>query len=374
MTKDQLLEKANSLPLAPGVYLMHDKDGAVIYVGKAKKLKNRVSQYFQAGRGHNLKTQTMVSLVDTFDTIIVGSEFEALVLENALIKQYMPRYNILLKDDKGYPFVRLSRESYPRFSMVHKWANDGAKYFGPFGGRFETRQALDAVCAALRLPTCSRKFPRDVGAERPCLNYHIKQCLAPCQGYIDREQYREQVAGALDFLNGNYGTVLKELEEKLLSAGERLQTIEQRLLAGLREDPKEHLYKQFSADKHGELVLVKDIAIYSMCEHHMLPFYGKAHIAYIPDGRVVGLSKLARTVEVYARRPQIQEQLSTQIADALMECLKPKGVMVMLEAEHMCMTMRGVKKSGAQTVTLATRGVFADNRCFQEEFWQMMRR
>ena len=118
MTKDQLLEKANSLPLAPGVYLMHGRDGDVIYVGKAKKLKNRVSQYFQAGRGHNVKTQTMVSLVDDFDTIIVGSEFEALVLENALIKQYMPRYNILLKDDKGYPFVRLSREAYPKFSSA----------------------------------------------------------------------------------------------------------------------------------------------------------------------------------------------------------------------------------------------------------------
>ena len=157
MTKDQLLEKANSLPLAPGVYLMHDKDGAVIYVGKAKKLKNRVSQYFQAGRGHNLKTQTMVSLVDTFDTIIVGSEFEALVLENALIKQYMPRYNILLKDDKGYPFVRLSREAYRRFSLVSRVADDGARYFGPYGGRLETIRfryaglSLEAVLD--RLPT-----------------------------------------------------------------------------------------------------------------------------------------------------------------------------------------------------------------------------
>ena len=151
MTKEELLEKANSLPLAPGVYLMHDKEGTVIYVGKAKRLKNRVSQYFQAGRGHNLKTQTMVKLVDTFDTIVVGSEFEALVLENALIKQYMPRYNILLKDDKGYPFVRLSREQYRRFSLVSRVAGDGARYFGPYGGRLETRSALDAIRTALRL-------------------------------------------------------------------------------------------------------------------------------------------------------------------------------------------------------------------------------
>ena len=174
MTREELLEKANSLPLAPGVYLMYGKDDAVIYVGKAKKLKNRVSQYFQAGRGHTLKTHAMVGQVERFDTIIVGSEFEALVLENALIKQYMPRYNILLKDDKGYPFVRLSREEYPRFSVVSRVASDGARYFGPFGGRVETRAALDAIFETLRLPTCSRKFPRDIGKER--LNRGWRDC------------------------------------------------------------------------------------------------------------------------------------------------------------------------------------------------------
>ena len=173
MTKSELLEKANSLPLAPGVYLMHDREGTVIYVGKAKKLKNRVSQYFQDSRTHHPKTQTMVAQVVEFDTIIVGSEFEALVLENALIKQYMPRYNILLKDDKGYPFVRLGRERYPRFSVVSKMTNDGARYFGPYGGRGETYAALDAICEALRLPTCAKKFPRDIGKERPCLNHHM---------------------------------------------------------------------------------------------------------------------------------------------------------------------------------------------------------
>ena len=166
MTREELREKANDLPLAPGVYLMMDKTGKVIYVGKAKKLKNRVSQYFQDSASHTVKTRQMVSQVDRFDTIFVTSEFEALVLENSLIKRHMPRYNILLKDDKGYPFVRLSREAYPRFTLVNKMANDSARYFGPFGGRQETRQALDAVLSALRLPTCNRKFPRDIGAER----------------------------------------------------------------------------------------------------------------------------------------------------------------------------------------------------------------
>ena len=145
MTKEQLLEKANDLPLAPGVYLMMDASGKVIYVGKAKKLKNRVSQYFQLGTGHNEKTRRMVSQVDHFDTIFVSSEFEALILENSLIKQHQPHYNILLKDDKGYPFVRLSRGPYPRFTLANKTADDGARDFGPFGARGETRAAIDAT-------------------------------------------------------------------------------------------------------------------------------------------------------------------------------------------------------------------------------------
>ncbi len=189
MTKDELKEKANDLPLLPGVYLMMDKTGKVIYVGKAKKLKNRVSQYFQDSASHTSKTRQMVAQIDHFDTIFVSSEFEALVLENSLIKRHMPRYNILLKDDKGYPFVRLTKEEYPRFSMTHKWANDNAKYFGPFGGRYETRQALDAVCAALRLPTCSRRFPRDIGAERPCLNFHMGRCDGFCRKEMSAEEY-----------------------------------------------------------------------------------------------------------------------------------------------------------------------------------------
>ena len=189
MTKDELREKANDLPLQPGVYLMMDKTGKVIYVGKAKKLKNRVSQYFQDSAAHSVKTRQMVSQVDHFDTIFVTSEFEALVLENSLIKRHMPRYNILLKDDKGYPLVRLSRGRYPKFTLVNRPANDGAKYFGPFGGRYETRQAVDAVCQALRLPTCRRQFPRDIGAERPCLNFHMGRCDGFCRPEMPEADY-----------------------------------------------------------------------------------------------------------------------------------------------------------------------------------------
>ena len=223
MTKSELLEKANRLPLAPGVYLMHDRAGRIIYVGKAKKLKHRVSQYFQDNRGHNAKTQTMVAQVVDFDTILVGSEFEALVLENALIKQHQPRYNILLKDDKGYPFVRLSREQYPRFSVVSKVTNDGARYFGPYGGRGETKAALDAICHALHLPTCGKQFPRDIGKERPCLHHHMGYCDAFCRAEQSEEEYNRRITLAVQLLEGKIRAVTASLEQEMTLAAEALR-------------------------------------------------------------------------------------------------------------------------------------------------------
>jgi len=223
MTKEELKAKANDLPLLPGVYLMMDKSGKVIYVGKAKKLKNRVSQYFQDSAGHTVKTRQMVSQIDKFDTIFVSSEFEALVLENSLIKRHMPRYNILLKDDKGYPFVRLSRETYPRFSMVNRLAQDGARYFGPFGGRSETRQALDAVCTALRLPTCNRRFPRDIGAERPCLNFHMGRCDGFCRPEMSAEEYNRRIEQAVHLLEGRSKQLLREMTAEMEAEAEALR-------------------------------------------------------------------------------------------------------------------------------------------------------
>ena len=223
MTRAELKEKANDLPLTPGVYLMMDKTGKVIYVGKAKKLKNRVSQYFQDSAAHTAKTRQMVSQVDHFDTIFVSSEFEALVLENSLIKRHMPRYNILLKDDKGYPFVRLSRERYPRFSLVNRITGDGARYFGPFGGRFETRQALDAVCAALRLPTCNRRFPRDIGAERPCLNFHMGRCDGFCRPEMTEEEYRRRIEQAVALLEGKSKQLLRDMTAEMEAEAEALR-------------------------------------------------------------------------------------------------------------------------------------------------------
>ena len=225
MTREELLQVAESLPLSPGVYLMMDKTGLVIYVGKAKKLRNRVSQYFQSTSRHNEKTRLMVSQVEKFDTIVVRSEFEALILENSLIKRHQPRYNILLKDDKGYPFVRLDeKEEYPRFTMVSKAAEDGAQYFGPFGGRHETRQALHAVSAALKLPTCTRRFPRDIGKERPCLNYHIGKCDGFCRADgPDGAEYRRRMEQAAGLFSGKLRQVSAAMEQEMRAAAENLE-------------------------------------------------------------------------------------------------------------------------------------------------------
>ena len=223
MTREELKKKAGELPLVPGVYLMMDKTGKVIYVGKAKKLKNRVSQYFQDTAAHSGKTRAMVANVDRFDTIFAASEFEALVLENSLIKRHMPRYNILLKDDKGYPFVRLSGGEYPRFSLVNRIADDGTRYFGPFGGRHETRVALEAVCAALKLPTCSRQFPRDIGRDRPCLNHHMGRCDAFCRPGLAAEEYRRRIEQAAALLEGKGKSLLREMTAQMEQAAEALQ-------------------------------------------------------------------------------------------------------------------------------------------------------
>ncbi len=224
MTFDELKEKALTLPYAPGVYIMRDKNDKVIYVGKAKKLKNRVSQYFQDTASHTPKTRLMVSHIDHFDVIAASSEFEALILECSLIKRHMPKYNILLKDDKGYPYLRLDmREVYPTITMVSRLDRDGAEYFGPFGSRHMTGQLLIALKEVLKLPDCSRQFPRDVGKDRPCLNYHMNRCEGWCQEARTAAEYRERIQEARQLLQGNYKEVAAELKARMLEAAENLE-------------------------------------------------------------------------------------------------------------------------------------------------------
>ncbi len=223
MTFDELKDKALTLPLAPGVYIMRDSGDQVIYVGKAKKLKNRVSQYFQDTASHSPKTRLMVSHIDHFDVIVARSEFEALILECSLIKRYLPKYNILLKDDKGYPYLRLDmRELYPVITLAPKLSRDGAEYFGPFGTRHVTQGLLVAIREVMRLPDCSRQFPRDVGKDRPCLNYHMNRCEGWCQESKTCTQYRERMLEARQLLQGNYKDVAADLKTRMLEAAENL--------------------------------------------------------------------------------------------------------------------------------------------------------
>lgn len=219
---ETLRQKAARLPLLPGVYIMLDDKGEVIYVGKAKKLKNRVSSYFHGE--HLPKVAAMVAKVADFNVIVAGSEFEALVLENSLIKRHKPHYNILLKDDKGYPFIRLDlRESYPVMTVESRAGHDGARYFGPFGGRGETKAIISAVCKALLLPDCSRRFPRDIGKDRPCLNYHMGNCAGWCLKDSSPEEYRRSIEQAALILDGRSAELLGELREQMERAAEELR-------------------------------------------------------------------------------------------------------------------------------------------------------
>ena len=233
MLFEELKEKANTLPLAPGVYIMRDKSNQVIYVGKAKKLKNRVSQYFQDTASHSPKTRMMVSRVDHFDVIVAASEFEALVLECSLIKRYLPKYNILLKDDKGYPYLRLNmKDPYPKIELVSRIADDSADYYGPYGSRGVTNALVEAIRLTLKLPGCNKQFPRDVGKGRPCLNYHMNQCAGWCQEGKSFLEYRKVMEQAKQLLSGNYKAVADEIKEQMLTAAENLEF---ELAASLRD-------------------------------------------------------------------------------------------------------------------------------------------
>lgn len=221
MRIDELREKANMLPLLPGVYIMLDEAGEVIYVGKAKQLKNRVTSYFRGS--HEGKVAAMVEKVNDFNVIVAASEFEALVLENSLIKRHQPHYNILLRDDKSYPFIRLDMKSaYPSFSIIGRVAQDGARYFGPYGGRAQSKAIIDTLCKALKLPTCSRRFPRDIGKDRPCLNYHMGACEGWCTGAPGQEEYRRLIHQAERILDGDTHSLLCELGESMNAAAEEL--------------------------------------------------------------------------------------------------------------------------------------------------------
>lgn len=222
MTKQELWEKAKMLPLLPGVYIIRDKTGTIIYVGKAKRLRTRVSQYFREGVPHDAKVTKMIQNAFEFDVIVTQSEFEALVLECSQIKQHQPKYNILLKDDKGYSYVKITKEPYPRITAALQKDDDNAEYIGPFTSSFAVREMVETACNVFRLPRCTKKFPQDIGKARPCLNAHIGLCMAVCSGKISQKDYNECVQNAIHMIRRGQGEMLKILRARMEEAAERL--------------------------------------------------------------------------------------------------------------------------------------------------------
>lgn len=274
-------EELKKLPNSPGVYIMRDAAGGVLYVGKAINLHNRVRSYFRANVGRGPAIDQMISLIDHFEYIVTDSELEALVLENNLIKEHSPKYNTLLKDDKTYPYIKVTvGDEFPRVMFSRTMKKDKSKYFGPYSSAGAVKDTIELLNKIYMLRTCNKTLPRDIGLERPCLNYHIGQCTAPCQGYVTAQQYKEQVAGALDFLNGNYKPVLKDLEEKMNRASENLEFEEAARYRDLHASVKSVAQKQKITDNEGD---DKDVIALSKDKEDVV-----VQVFFVRDGKLIG--------------------------------------------------------------------------------------
>lgn len=274
-------EELKKLPGSPGVYLMHDDKDEIIYVGKAISLKNRVRQYFQSSRTRTAKIEKMVSQISRFEYIVTDSELEALILECNLIKEHRPKYNTMLKDDKGYPFIRVAvNEEFPKVMLARTMKKDKAKYFGPYTSAGAVKDTIDLLTKIYRIRTCNRSLPKDIGKGRPCLNYQIKQCDAPCMGYISSEDYRKKIYQVVEFLNGNYTEVLKMLEEKMYNASERMDFEEAAVCRDLINSVKAVSDKQkITKDESMD----RDIIAYAMEGNDAV-----VQVFFIRSGKVLG--------------------------------------------------------------------------------------
>ncbi len=274
-------EELKKLPAKPGVYIMHDGNDAIIYVGKAINLHNRVRSYFRKNIGRGPQIDKMVTQIARFEYIITDSELEALVLENNLIKEYSPRYNTMLKDDKTYPYIKVTLgDAYPRVMLSREMKKDKSRYFGPFTSAAAVKDTIDLINKLYMLRTCNKNLPKEAGKDRPCLNYHIKQCMAPCQGSISQEEYREEVGHALDFLSGNFSPVLKELERKMKEASENMEFEEAIKYRDMFNSVKKIAQKQKITDSDGE---DKDIIALALDENDAV-----VQVFFIRDGKLIG--------------------------------------------------------------------------------------
>ena len=274
-------EELKKLPGKPGVYIMHDAEDTIIYVGKAISLKNRVRQYFQSSRNLGIKKEQMVEQIARFEYIVTDSELEALVLECNLIKEHRPKYNTMLKDDKTYPFIKITlQEEYPRIQIVRQMKKDKAKYYGPYTSGLAVKDVVELVTKLYHLRTCNRNLPKDIKKERPCLYYQIHQCEAPCQGYISKEEYHKKVEQLISFLNGSHKEILKELEQKMLSASEELRFEDAAQYRDLIESVKKIAERQKITDQHGE---DKDVIAVAQENNDVV-----AQVFFIRGGKMIG--------------------------------------------------------------------------------------
>ena len=277
----QIEEELKKLPAKPGVYIMHDKDDAIIYVGKAISLRNRVRSYFRESTNKSPKIEKMVTKIARFEYIVTDSELEALVLENNLIKEHNPKYNTMLKDDKTYPYIKVTMgEDFPRVLFSRQMKKDKSRYFGPFTSAFAVKDTIELINKLYKLRTCNRVLPRDIGLERPCLNYHIGQCMAPCQGYVTKEEYRAQVEQALDFLNGNFAPILNSLKQKMEEASENLEFEDAIRYRDLYNSVKQVAQKQKITDSDGE---DKDIIALARDENDAV-----VQVFFVRGGKLIG--------------------------------------------------------------------------------------
>ena len=301
----QIEEELKKLPHKPGVYIMRDDRDVILYVGKAVDLYNRVRSYFRENIGRGPMIDKMVSLIARFEYIVTDSELEALVLENNLIKENSPKYNTLLKDDKTYPYIKVTvGEEYPRILFSRTMKKDKSKYFGPYSSASAVKDTIELLNKLFFLRTCNRSLPRDIGKDRPCLNYHIKQCLAPCQGYVSREQYREQVDAALEFLNGNYNVILKDLEEKMKSAAEAMAFEEAARYRDLYNSVRQVAQKQKITEGVGE---DKDIIALYQDETEAV-----VQVFFVRDGKLIGREHYYMTNVSENSKPGILEDFVKQ--------------------------------------------------------------
>lgn len=298
-------EELKKLPRKPGVYIMRDDKDVILYVGKAINLRNRVRSYFRENIGRGPAIDQMVSLIARFEYIVTDSELEALVLENNLIKENSPKYNTLLKDDKTYPYIKVTvGEDYPRILFSRTMKKDKSRYFGPYTSAAAVKDTIELLNKLYQLRTCNRVLPRDTGLERPCLNYHIKQCLAPCQGYVSKEEYRQQVAGALEFLNGNYSPILKDLEEKMNKAAEELEFEEAARYRDLLSSVRQVSQKQKITEGVGE---DKDILALYQDETEAV-----VQVFFVRDGKLIGREHYYMTHVPENNKPAILQDFVKQ--------------------------------------------------------------